>query len=383
MTAHRRSDSRLHYFQSRQSTSSSINVPNAPLRPTVGEYVMRFYIGTPPMKRWSIIDTGSALSWVQCKPCIECYKMYQPPFDPSKSVTFDKVTCNNIFCKNVNNARCKPNTNVCIFRETYDDGSVTAGDAAYETFILEDTNGPNITLESIIFGCSHEITGPYDENEDGLVGLSRDPYSFVRQIGAFKFSHCLVPFYYHRTMSKIFFGKQVQLKGEFTPMLKVKGQEEFYHLSLDGISVGKNHLPIKEELFHANEKGEGGFIIDSGTTYTYLAKEGLDALISALDDEIFLDPAEDPDGILHLCYNVDSFDDFEIVPDITFHFTDADLVLPKIGTYIEVENGIFCLAMKPSTSVSILGNLLQQNRIVAYNLEKELVAFAKADCTKF
>ncbi|XP_058082352.1 aspartic proteinase CDR1-like [Magnolia sinica] len=309
--------------------------------------------------------------------------MNQPLFDPSKSVTFDKVTCSNIFCKVEYTASCKPNTNVCIFKETFGDGAVTEGDAAYETFILEDTNGPNITLESIIFGCGHEITGAYDEDEAGLVGLSRDPYSFVRQIGALKFSYCLVPFYYLKTWSKILFGKQAQLTGNFTQMLKVKGQEEFYHVSLDGISVGNNRLPIKEGLFHANEKGEGGFIVDSGTTYTLLFKEGLDALISALDDEIFLDPAEDPYGRLHLCYYVNSINDFEVTPDITFHFTGADVVLPKIGTYTEVDRGIYCLAMKPTTDVSILGNLAQQNRIVGYDLDKELVAFAKADCARF
>ncbi|KAG7563990.1 Xylanase inhibitor N-terminal [Arabidopsis suecica] len=50
-----------------------------------GEYFMSISIGTPPSKVLAIADTGSDLTWVQCKPCQQCYKQNSPLFDKKKS----------------------------------------------------------------------------------------------------------------------------------------------------------------------------------------------------------------------------------------------------------------------------------------------------------
>ncbi|CAH8266769.1 unnamed protein product [Arabidopsis lyrata] len=50
-----------------------------------GEYLMSISIGTPPSKVLAIADTGSDLTWVQCKPYQQCYKQNSPLFDKKKS----------------------------------------------------------------------------------------------------------------------------------------------------------------------------------------------------------------------------------------------------------------------------------------------------------
>ncbi|KAG2326681.1 hypothetical protein Bca52824_009409 [Brassica carinata] len=39
-----------------------------------GEFFMSITIGTPPVNVLAIADTGSDLTWVQCKPCQQWYK---------------------------------------------------------------------------------------------------------------------------------------------------------------------------------------------------------------------------------------------------------------------------------------------------------------------
>ncbi|KAG9154022.1 hypothetical protein Leryth_000522 [Lithospermum erythrorhizon] len=68
--------------------------------------------------------------------------------------------------------------------------------------------------------------------------------------------------------------------------------------------------------------------------------------------------------------------------NITFHFTDADVLLKSKNTFIEVEAGLVCLAMVPSTGVAIFGNLSQMDYLVGYDLVAGKVSFEPTDCTK-
>lgn len=38
---------------------------------------------TPSRKRTFIVDTGSSLTWTQCRPCTHCFKQDYPLFDPN------------------------------------------------------------------------------------------------------------------------------------------------------------------------------------------------------------------------------------------------------------------------------------------------------------
>jgi hypothetical protein len=62
------------------------------------EYAMTLYLGTLVQKFVLVVDTGSDLVWVQCKPCTSpygCYKEADPLFDPSASSSYTPVPCSN------------------------------------------------------------------------------------------------------------------------------------------------------------------------------------------------------------------------------------------------------------------------------------------------
>ena len=59
------------------------------------EYAMTIYLGTPVQKFVLIVDTGSDLLWVQCKPCIQCYNQTNPVFDPAASASYSTADCEN------------------------------------------------------------------------------------------------------------------------------------------------------------------------------------------------------------------------------------------------------------------------------------------------
>ncbi|KAL5850130.1 hypothetical protein ACOSQ4_008143 [Xanthoceras sorbifolium] len=55
----------------------------------LGEYYAIVDIGTPGQSVYVILDTGSDITWIQCKPCsVQCFKQPGPIFDPSKSSTY-------------------------------------------------------------------------------------------------------------------------------------------------------------------------------------------------------------------------------------------------------------------------------------------------------
>ena len=73
------------------------------------------------------------------------------------------------------------------------------------------------------------------------------------------------------------FGESARLSGKVsssTPIVQNNQESTFYYLSLDSISVGRKLLNIKKDTFILQFDGRGGFVIDSGTTVTYLEQAG-------------------------------------------------------------------------------------------------------------
>ncbi|KAH8957599.1 hypothetical protein BDL97_07G100500 [Sphagnum fallax] len=64
------------------------------------EYTMALSIGTPPQRFFVLIDTGSDLLWLNCKPCNQCINhSFGSPFDPSLSSSYRNTSCTDNFCK--------------------------------------------------------------------------------------------------------------------------------------------------------------------------------------------------------------------------------------------------------------------------------------------
>jgi len=264
---------------------------------------------------------------------------------------------------------------------TYGDYSSTQGILSYETFTLSSQSIPHVA-----FGCGQDNEGSGFSQGGGLVGFGRGPLSFISQLGPSvgnKFSYCLVSVNDSPSKSSpLFLGQTASLNAKTvssTPIILSSSQPTFYYLSLEGISVGGKLLNIPARTFDLQSDGYGGLIIDSGTTVTYLEQAGYDIVKKALMSSIKLPQADGSSIGLDLCYSKfgSSTSNF---PSMTFHFKGADYYLPK-ENYIYVDSsGIICLAMLPSSGMSIFGNFQQQNYHILYDNGRNMLSFAPTVC---
>ncbi|RCV21378.1 LOW QUALITY PROTEIN: hypothetical protein SETIT_4G134700v2 [Setaria italica] len=137
------------------------------------QYVVTVGLGIRPSHKTLLLDTGSDLTWVQCKPCnsSQYYPQRLPLFDPSRSSTYKTIPCDSQECRalaaGIDGNGCTSNWD-CAF---YVSG-VYSSDAL--------TLCAGAVVEDFHFGCGHDQEGPFDEY-DGILGLGRLPESLVWQ----------------------------------------------------------------------------------------------------------------------------------------------------------------------------------------------------------
>lgn len=130
-------------------------------------------------------------------------------------------------------------------------------------------NDEIVDIGYLSFGCSDDTTiGILSANDSEVLGLGRNAISFVSQLRYKRFAYCLVPDEQGSENSTIYFGSHALIFGEQTPL--VKGNEDYYFLTLQGISVGNKEVLLPNWIFNITEDGDDGFFIDSGTAYSLL-----------------------------------------------------------------------------------------------------------------
>ena len=72
----RRSINHVNHFK--PTSSLSTNAAQANIISNGGEYLLEYFVGTPPVQILGIANTGSELIWLQCKPCKGFYKQTAP-----------------------------------------------------------------------------------------------------------------------------------------------------------------------------------------------------------------------------------------------------------------------------------------------------------------
>nr|POE76027.1 aspartic proteinase cdr1 [Quercus suber] len=338
---------------------------------------MKYSVGTPPVEILGIADTGSDLTWLQCKPCNDCYNQTAPIFDPKRSRTYKRVACDSSLCRSLAGSSCSGYAgSSCLYSVAYGDQSFSNGDLATDTLTLGSTKSRPVPLPKTILGCGHDNIGTFEAQG--------------------------------KTTSKLNFGSNAVVSGSgvvSTPL--VSGEyTTFYYLTLEAISVGRKRIDLinpsesgnsegniiidsgttltmkRIDLINPSESGnsEGNIIIDSGTTLTMLPSNLYPKFESAVKDKINLPTTDDPNGSLSLCYKSSS-DEFS-GPSITAHFTGADVNLSSRTTFVRVDKQVVCLAFVPVDSIGIFGNLAQSNLLVGYDVVKKSVSFKPTDCTK-
>ncbi|XP_050914412.1 aspartic proteinase CDR1-like [Lathyrus oleraceus] len=384
--AARRSINRVNHI----SKNAAKDTPQSTILPDGGGYLMTYSVGTPPFKLVGIADTGSDIAWLQCEPCETCFNQTTPKFNPAKSSTYKNIPCSSEVCESVRASKCDGQNN-CEYTISYGDGSHSEGDLSVDTLTLESTTGASVSFPKTVIGCGTDNTVSFKGRSSGIVGLGGGPVSFITQLGSSiggKFSYCLPPSSltsgFSNATSKLNFGDAAIVSGTgvvSTPII-TKNSDIFYYLTLESFSIGSKRVEFasSSSTNAAGEGGEGNIIIDSGTTLTLLPTDIYSEVESEIAKVVKLERVDDPDNVFSLCYTLTSEEpDF---PVITAHFEGADVVLQPISTFVQISDGIACLAFQASQDLSIFGNLAQQNFLVGYDLEAKKVSFKPTDCSK-
>ncbi|PON84632.1 Aspartic peptidase [Trema orientale] len=353
------------------------------------------------------MDTGSNLMWTQCEACKargnHCFYQKQPIFPDSQSSSYKNLPCNR-------HPLCFPNKCVnrfCSYDFSYADGSGSKGYLASETFTFDSSSMGKETVQNIIFGCGFDQINAVDYGDEnnvaGLLGLGWGPHSLVKQLGhraQGRFSYCLQRMDDNNRGRNTFlrFGPDIPTRsGLQTTNLIQYGSGQSYYVNLVGISVAGWRLQIPTAYF-ARRGSRGGAIIDSGVAYSVIIKPAYDLLEGALVNQFFsrvmgLTRIHIP-NFFNLCYQRSiSGRGFGNLPNVTFHFSDANLLIQPQGAFYVDKTGdgkeYFCLAMVPlplgydNDGITSIGAYQQTNHRFIYDVDRKILQFRAEDCINY
>ncbi|KAJ8526772.1 hypothetical protein K7X08_029249 [Anisodus acutangulus] len=412
-----RSATRLHHHR-------QVSLPLTP----GSDYTLSFSLGSQLISLY--MDTGSDVVWLPCHPfdCILCEGKYNPTSIPNPNpinlTSATPVTCKSLACSAVHSSL--PSSDLCTiakcpledieisdcnkytcppFYYAYGDGSFIA--KLYSDELSIPMSSPTLILKNFTFGCAHSALG----EPIGVAGFGRGTLSLPAQlannspeIGNY-FSYCLVSHSFdtprvHRPSPLILGRYTIDEKigytdYGYTPMLENPKHPYFYCVGLEGVSIGKTRIPAPASLRRVDGRGNGGMVVDSGTTFTMLPLRFYETVLKEFDRRVGpvykrANRVEERTG-LNPCYYLDKGG--SNVPQLLLHFGgNSSVVMPKRNYFYEffddgkVKRKVGCVMLmnggdeEESGPAGILGNYFQQGFEVVYDLEKKRVGFARRKC---
>ncbi|KAF0898663.1 hypothetical protein E2562_009173 [Oryza meyeriana var. granulata] len=339
-----------------------------------------------------IVDTGSDLTWVQCKPCSVCYAQRDPLFDPAGSASYAAMPCNASACAaSLKAATGTPgscasggggNGERCYYALAYGDGSFSRGVLATDTVALG-----GASLDGFVFGCGLSNRGLFGGTA-GLMGLGRTELSLVSQTASRfggVFSYCLPATTSGDSAGSLSLGDDTSSYRNttlvsYTRMIADPAQPPFYFMNVTGASVGGAAVT-------AAGLGAANVLIDSGTVITRLAPSVYRAVRGEFARQFSARyPAAPSFSLLDTCYNLTGHDEVK-VPLLTLHLEGgADMTVDAAGMLFMVrkDGSQVCLAMASLSfedQTPIIGNYQQKNKRVVYDTVGSRLGFADEDCS--
>ncbi|CAH2045504.1 unnamed protein product [Thlaspi arvense] len=399
---------RLHFLSLRRKTIPFVKSPVVSGASSgSGQYFVDLRIGQPPQSLLLIADTGSDLVWVKCSACRNC-SLHSPAtvFFPRHSSTFSPTHCYDPICRLVPKPDPAPKCNhtrihsTCPYEYAYADGSLTSGLFARETTTLKTSSGREANLKSVAFGCGfrtsgQSVSGTSFNGAHGVMGLGRGPISFASQLGrrfGDKFSYCLMDYTLSPPpTSYLIIGNGGGVRSDavsklrYTPLLTNPFSPTFYYVRLKSVFVNGAKLRIEPSVWEIDGSGNGGTVVDSGTTLTFLAEPAYLLVVAAVRRRIRLPIAPELTPGFDLCVNVSGVSKPEkIMPRLKFEFSGgAVFVPPRRNYFIETEEEIQCLAIQsvnPKVGFSVIGNLMQQGFLFEFDRDRSRLGFSRRGC---
>lgn len=396
------------------------------------DYIMPLMLGTPPQTLEVFMDTGSDLVWVPCsknssKPsfeCIMCEDSDIPTFSAFQSHSNKPEFCSSDSCSVIHNSD-NPN-DLCIvagcpfesigmdpclapcpaFYYAYGDGSLK-GELMRDKLTVYLNKGGSRKISNFTFGCAGiSLSEPI-----GVAGFGKGALAFHAQLGKVGnrgFSYCLVSHRFDDNLhvsSPLLFGESAmpkQGKVHYTAMINNFKYPYFYYLGLEGITIGGQRLKLPSSLTTFDKEGNGGLIVDSGTTFTMLPESLYRRVLNKLKSAIRYSRSVKYEAALglDLCYELPSAGgSFPVLPTFSLHFKDNATITLPAENYMSMMSDTYdatrattsataavgCLIILSSGDevygpAAVLGNYQQQNFHVVYDMENQRVGFQQKQC---
>ncbi|CAN7010678.1 unnamed protein product, partial [Brassica rapa subsp. trilocularis] len=358
------------------------------------QYFADVKVGTPAKMFRVVVDTGSELTWVNCRfrGKGKGREKKRRVFRADESSSFRQVGCLTQTCKvDLTNlfslSNCPTPSTPCSYDYRYSDGSAAQGVFAKETFTVGLTNGRVARLHGLLIGCSSSFDGDSFQGADGVLGLALSDYSFTSKatnLFGGKFSYCLVDHRSHKNVSSyLTFGSTTtKATSTRTTPLDLNLIPPFYAINIIGISLGEDMLDIPMQVWDATSGG--GTILDSGTSLTLLAEAAYKPVVSGLERYLVGLKRVKPEGVpIEYCFDVTSGFNESKLPQLMFHFKGGARFEPHRRSYvIDAAHGVKCLgfvsAGAPATNV--VGNIMQQNYLWEFDVVASTLSFAPSTC---
>jgi hypothetical protein len=375
----------------------------APVRRAEPHYVAEFLIGDPPQRTVAIVESGSNLVWTQCSACSPyCFDQTLPRYNLSASRTAALVSCNDSACAlGKSQTQCTRGGRSCKVVTGYTGTGHITGVLATELFTFGSESA------TLAFGCVavKRLASPdYLRGASGYIGLGRGGLSLHSQLGASRFSYCFTPYFLDTVnASHLFVGPAAGLVADApaTSVPFVKSPSDYpynmlYYLPLDGISVGGARLDVPAAAFELREVEAGswaGTLIHSDLPFMWLVDVAYQALKTELVRQLGASlvplPVNRQDDLDLLCVAPEDLSG--LVPPMVLHFGDAgDVEIPPENYWAPLYATAACMMVissaQPNVTLAlngstIIGNYMQQNMHLLYDLTEGVLSFQKADCS--
>ncbi|KAB5519659.1 hypothetical protein DKX38_023978 [Salix brachista] len=403
--------SRSHHIKSPKTNFSIIKTPLFPR--SYGGYSISLNFGTPPQTTTFVMDSGSSLVWFPCTSrylCVECNfpdikRAGIPTFLPKLSSSTKLIGCKNPRCSVFFGPEIQSKCHECDSTaqnctQTCPPYEIQYGSGSTAGLLLSETlDFPNQkTIPDFLVGCSILST----RQPEGIAGFGRSPESLPSQLGLKKFSYCLVSHAFDDTPTSRDLvmhtgsgsGDTKTAGLSYTPFQKnpTTAFRDYYYVLLRNIVIGDTHVKVPYKFLVPGSDGNGGTIVDSGTTFTFMEKPVYELVAKEFEKQMaHYTVATEIQNLTGLrpCFNI-SGEKSVSVPDLIFQFKGgAKMALPLSNYFSFLDSGVICLTIVSDSVFGpgiaagpaiILGNYQQRNFYVEFDLENEKFGFKPQSC---
>ncbi|KAH7422940.1 hypothetical protein KP509_12G032600 [Ceratopteris richardii] len=223
--------------------------------------------------------------------------------------------------------------------------------------------------------------------------MGRGMISFVQQVGSIvgnKFSYCLVDFFSTPSLNSLLIvgdpPMPIKLLStvQSTPLIQNSFAPSFYYVNVLDVAVNGKILPVPSSVWELDAVGNGGTVLDTGTTLTTFVEPAYQMILNAISEE-FPYPKVDPLQTFDLCFNATGLISLSSLPTLSITFEQGAVFSPPASNiFIDIPGGLKCLSLQGVQgpfAFTVLGNLIQQNFHMEFDLDSSMLRFASTQCS--